>query len=99
MSEASAARAAQITRPSRSRSSKRTSSGPLSNSFVLQRRATTYLSALLPKGWQQVYTPLRAGSYFGLRISCPKCSATPPKELVGSQRWRWLSVHQQLEHV
>jgi hypothetical protein len=85
-----------ITMPSKS--SKPISSGRLNTSFAMRRRATTYLSALLPKGWQQVYVPLRAGSYFGLRISCPTCHVRPPQDLVGAQRWRWMSVHQQLEH-
>ena len=82
-----------------SRSSKRTSSAPLRSSFVATRRATSYLSALLPKGWQRVYTSCRAGSYFGLRIVGNHCHATPPRELVGAQRWRWLSVHVELEHA
>lgn len=52
-----------------------------------------YLGPLLPTGWQRYFSAKRAGKYWGLRITCPFCKATPPTEIVGARRWRWLSVH------
>ena len=57
--------------------------------------AAEYLTPLLPKGWQAYFDIRKAGKYWGLSIKCPvgDCGKAPPKELLGSQRWRWLAAH------
>lgn len=71
-------------------------STPTSNGIVV---GTTYLQTLLPSGWQSVYTPQRAGRFWGLPISCAECGARPPAEVIyGSQRWRWVAIHERMAH-
>jgi hypothetical protein len=62
------------------------------------REPQVYLGPLLPQGWQDYFTARRAGAYWGLSIVCGVCHATPPSELKGTRRWRWLAVHNVTEH-
>lgn len=52
-----------------------------------------YLISKLPTGWERLFYVRLSGSFAGLRIICPFCAIVPPKELRGSQRWRWMTVH------
>jgi hypothetical protein len=65
---------------------------------VIPRVGMKYLNALLPSGWEKFFNPRRAGAYYGLSITCPICHETPPRELRGNRRWRWLAAHQATEH-
>lgn len=81
------------------KSQPRTRQVPLSNSYAMSRRAKSYLSTLLPEGWERDFQPLRAGSYFGLPIECKKCGFRPPSELQGGgRRWRFVAVHMATAH-
>jgi len=67
--------------------------GYIESWLAIYAASAGYLSPLLPIGWQAYFTVRRAGRYWGLSITCPNCSATPPAKLLGAQRWRWLAVH------
>lgn len=82
---AQAARTSKTTSPTVSDGAKRSSSSTL--------RAQLYLGKMLPVGFLSFFETRRAGRYYGLRIKCPHCELTPPRELLGSQRWRYLAVH------
>ena len=60
--------------------------------------ASKFLGPYLPSGWANYFKPVKTGKYYGLRIACPICSATPGDLEYGSRRWRWLSVHLATEH-
>lgn len=70
--------------------------------------STASLSKLLPKGSLAFFDVRKAGKYYGLGIVCPvkvkrdgvseKCGVTPPANLLGSRRWRWLSAHIAVAH-
>ncbi len=75
------------------RKQRHTHLGTAKPGFKPSRSARAYLSNLLPVGWESFFSTVKAGKYLGLSITCPHCEARPPKELMGAQRWRWMSVH------
>jgi hypothetical protein len=76
-----------------SSSTSRTSSAGRKESSSITPVATSFLSPLLPRGWQAFFNARRVGKYWGLSIVCPFCEEAPPAKLLGARRWRWLSVH------
>lgn len=70
----------------------------MNNTNGIPRVGMRYLSQFLPSGWDNYFTPRRAGAYYGLNIVCPVCHEKPPQELKGNRRWRWLATHQAVSH-
>jgi len=48
---------------------------------------------------------IRCGNNYGLRVKCPVCGQTPPKQHAGEalwyghRRWRWLGNHMVSVHM